>query len=98
MTALNVYVSLTESSVYRSKLLKSPPGSFLVDPVYFTTTDTPHTSFAWLVFLRFALFVGNRVEVDGRRAAGSNGHLMHSALKATSRQCIDLHSALNAFS
>ena len=97
MTALNAHVSLTESSVYRFKLLKSPPGSFLVGSVYFTTTYMPHTSLSWLVFLRFVLFVGNRVEVDGRRAAGSNGHLMHSALNATSRQCIELHSALNAF-
>ena len=79
------------------KLPKLPPGSFLVDAVYFTTTDTPHISLSWLGFLRFVLIFGNRVEVDGRRAAGSNGHFMHSALNATSRENIDLHSALNAF-
>ena len=97
MTALNAHVSLSESSMYRSKLLELPPGSFLMDNVYFTTTGTPLISLPWLAFLRIVLFFGGRVEVDGGRAAGSNGHLMHSALNATSRQSIDLHSALNAF-
>ena len=71
MTALNAHVSLSESSMYRSRLLQSPPESFLVDSMYFTTTDTPQALLSWLVFLRFVLFfaVELRSTVGGRLVA-----------------------------
>ena len=66
--------------------------------VYHTTTNTPHSTSHFTPVARFDLFCSVRVEVDDRRAASSNGHLMHSALNAPSWLGIDVYSAFNAFS
>ena len=91
MKALNAHAFVTDSSVHRSKSLQSPPGSFLLDSVYYTTTDTPHITSHFTPVACFVLFCGGQVEVNGRRADSSDVHLMHSALNEPSWLCTIMH-------